>query len=136
MSYKEKYPNEIANDMINYIEKQCALDIQQGGTHYKTMKIQPVEYILANNLGFIEGCVVKYVSRWKNKNGVEDLKKAKHFLDLLIEDTEKQNDIRRARQPDGCGDARPSCSTTDSTDQSRPVHFISSGSSIDSIRCT
>lgn len=62
-----------------------ALDTQTGGSHYKDMVIQPVEFIYENNLGFIEGCVVKYVSRWKNKNGVEDLKKARHFLDMLIE---------------------------------------------------
>ena len=49
------------------------------------MAIQPIEYIYRNNLGFIEGCVVKYVSRWRSKNGVEDLKKARHFLDMLIE---------------------------------------------------
>ena len=62
-----------------------ALGIQVGGSHYKDMGIQPVEYILANNLGFIEGAVIKYVSRWKAKNGVEDLRKARHFLDMLIE---------------------------------------------------
>jgi hypothetical protein len=60
------------------------LHIQEGGDHYKTQKIQPVEYIHANGLGFMEGCVVKYVSRYKRKNGLEDLKKARHFLDLLI----------------------------------------------------
>lgn len=65
-----------------------ALQTQEGGSHYKDMKIQPVEFILANNLGFIEGNVVKYVSRWKNKNGVQDLKKARHFLDILIEQQE------------------------------------------------
>jgi Protein of unknwon function (DUF3310) len=66
---------------------QCgpALSPQEGGQHYKGMKIQPFEYIHANGLGFAEGCVVKYVSRWRAKNGVEDLKKARHFLDLLIE---------------------------------------------------
>lgn len=58
---------------------------QEGGDHYKTLKIQPVEYIHANGLGFIEGCVVKYVTRWRAKGGVQDLKKARHFLDLLIE---------------------------------------------------
>lgn len=58
---------------------------QVGGDHYSKMAIQPAEYILANNLGFIEGCCVKYVSRWKSKGGVEDLKKARHFLDILIE---------------------------------------------------
>lgn len=61
------------------------LNTQVGGTHYKTLQIQPIEYILANNLGFIEGAVVKYVSRWKDKGGVEDLRKAKHFLDILIQ---------------------------------------------------
>lgn len=62
-----------------------ALDTQEGGNHYKDMPIQPVEYIHANGLGYFEGCVVKYVSRWRKKNGVEDLRKARHFLDLLIE---------------------------------------------------
>jgi hypothetical protein len=62
-----------------------ALDRQVGGGHYKGMAIQPVEYIHRNGLGFAEGCVVKYVSRWRAKGGVEDLKKARHFLDLLIE---------------------------------------------------
>lgn len=60
------------------------LQIQVGGDHYKTMPIQPVEYIHKNNIPFIEGNVIKYVSRWRNKAGVEDLKKARHFLDLLI----------------------------------------------------
>jgi hypothetical protein len=58
---------------------------QVGGSHYLMMKIQPIEYIHRNGLGFIEGCVIKYVSRWRNKNGVEDLRKARHFIDLLIE---------------------------------------------------
>lgn len=62
-----------------------ALTDQVGGDHYKTQAIQPVEYIHANGLGYVEGCVVKYVTRWKRKGGAEDLKKAKHFLELLIE---------------------------------------------------
>lgn len=62
-----------------------ALARQEGGQHYKGMAIQPFEYIHANSIGFAEGCVIKYVSRWRAKNGVEDLKKARHFLDLLIE---------------------------------------------------
>jgi len=64
---------------------KSALDVQEGGDHYKNMAIQPVQYIMANNIGFAEGNVIKYVSRWKNKNGVQDLKKARHFLDILIE---------------------------------------------------
>lgn len=62
-----------------------ALAVQVGGDHYKSMGIQPFEYIRANGIGFAEGCVIKYVSRWRAKGGVEDLKKARHFLDLLIE---------------------------------------------------
>lgn len=59
-------------------------DEQVGGDHYKLMAIQPIEYILANKLGFVEGAVVKYVSRWQDKGGVEDLSKAIHFLEMLI----------------------------------------------------
>jgi len=63
-----------------------AIARQEGGGHYKAMKIQPFEYIHANGIPFAEGCVIKYVSRWRVKGaGVEDLKKARHFLDLLIE---------------------------------------------------
>jgi len=62
-----------------------ALDTQQGGDHYKKLKIQPIEYIHANSLPFAEGSVVKYVTRWRDKGGIKDLEKAKHFLELLIE---------------------------------------------------
>jgi len=64
--------------------KKSALDTQIAGDHYQTA-IQPIEYIHANNLGFIEGCVVKYISRFRSKNGKEDLLKIKHYVDLLIE---------------------------------------------------
>ena len=63
----------------------AALATQVGGSHYKDCKIQPVQYIHANGLGFCEGSVVKYITRWKSKGGVKDLEKAKHFIDLLIE---------------------------------------------------
>jgi hypothetical protein len=62
-----------------------ALAEQVGGNHYKSKAIQPIEYIHANNLGFIEGSIVKYITRWRDKNGVEDLNKIKHYVDLLIE---------------------------------------------------
>ena len=61
------------------------LSTQVAGDHYKSLPIQPVEYIHANNIGYFEGNVIKYVSRWRSKNGVADLKKAKHYIDLLIE---------------------------------------------------
>lgn len=61
------------------------LDTQVAGTHYKDLPIQPVEYIHANAMGYFEGCVLKYISRWRKKNGLADLQKAKHYIDLLIE---------------------------------------------------
>jgi hypothetical protein len=61
------------------------LDIQVGGNHYKDLRIQPVEYIHANKLGYFEGNVIKYVSRWRAKNGIMDLHKARHYIDLLIQ---------------------------------------------------
>ena len=62
-----------------------ALEQQEGGQHYKTMPIQVVEYIHANKIPYFEGNVIKYVSRWRSKGGVEDLKKAIHYIELLIE---------------------------------------------------
>jgi hypothetical protein len=62
-----------------------ANDTQVAGDHYKRQTIQPWDYIAANGLGFFEGNVVKYVSRWRDKAGVEDLRKARHYLDKLIE---------------------------------------------------
>jgi hypothetical protein len=62
-----------------------ANEIQIGGDHYKTQAIQPWDFIALNNLGYLEGCVVKYVSRHSKKGGIEDLNKAKHYLEKLIE---------------------------------------------------
>lgn len=62
-----------------------ALDKQVAGNHYKDQPIQPVEYIYANAIGYFEGNVIKYVSRWRKKNGIADLEKAKHYIELLIE---------------------------------------------------
>lgn len=61
-----------------------ALDHQEGGDHYKTA-IQPIQFIHANNLGFMEGNVVKYVTRHRKKNGAQDLRKAIHYLEMLID---------------------------------------------------
>jgi hypothetical protein len=62
-----------------------ALTKQVAGDHYKKLAIQPVQYIHANGLGFIEGSVIKYITRWRDKGGVKDLEKARHFIDLLLE---------------------------------------------------
>lgn len=63
-------------------------ETQVGGNHYSKMKIQPIDFITANELGYMEGNIIKYVCRYKSKNGVEDLKKAQHYLQMLIEQEE------------------------------------------------
>ena len=76
---------------VNYINEwrrnflMSELDKQVGGDHYSKWAIQPVEYINANHLTYLQGNVIKYVTRYRDKNGVEDLQKAKHYIDLLIE---------------------------------------------------
>ena len=62
-----------------------ALDKQVSGNHYKDKGIQPIVYIHANNLGFCAGNVVKYVTRYKTKGGAADIRKAIHYLELLLE---------------------------------------------------
>ena len=88
-----------------------ALDTQVGGDHYKKWKIQPVEYIHGNDIPFIEGCVIKYISRWRDKGGVADLEKAKHFINLLIE--LESNESNEAISNGSTGLLRPSevCTT-------------------------
>ncbi len=61
------------------------MEIQIAGSHYKGKRIQPVEYIHANGMNFLEGCIVKRISRWRDKDGFQDLEKIKHEVDLLIE---------------------------------------------------
>lgn len=62
-----------------------ASEKQEGGNHYKRYSIQPTEFIHRNGLNFIQGNVIKYLMRYKEKNGLQDLQKAKHYIDLLIE---------------------------------------------------
>jgi len=72
-------------DLCKKDVKKSALDIQVNGSHYKGAKIQPIEFIHANNIPFIEGNIIKYIFRWRDKNGTKDLEKIKHYIDLLIE---------------------------------------------------
>ena len=60
-------------------------DIIKQPKHYIANAIEPIDFIIANKLNFCEGNVVKYIPRWRLKNGVEDLKKAKQYIDFLIE---------------------------------------------------
>ena len=68
----------------------AANDEQIGGRHYIDKPFQPWDYIVGNKMGYLEGCIIKYVSRYRDKNGVEDLIKAAHYLDKLIEVTRNE----------------------------------------------
>jgi len=65
--------------------KHRSLNKQIGGDHYKTLKIQPIEYITKNELGWCEGNIIKYITRWKQKGGLADIDKVIHYAELLKE---------------------------------------------------
>lgn len=74
--------NELCSESEN---KQNPLNHQEGGVHYLGLAIQPVEFIQANKLSFLEGCVIKRVCRHRNKAGAEDIRKAIHELQLILQ---------------------------------------------------
>ena len=78
--------NDFFDKFIESVEpqKNNPLQSQVGGTHYKDLKIQPIEFIHANNIPFCEANAIKYLCRWRQKNGRQDLEKARHYIDLLI----------------------------------------------------
>jgi hypothetical protein len=74
------------------------LDLQINGTHYKGMTIQPIEFAMANGLDACQHTIVKYVTRFREKNGIDDLLKARHVIDILIEmETNGVTDALRTR---------------------------------------
>jgi hypothetical protein len=79
-------------DMDDYEDCEDPMTQQVGGSHYRDMNIQPIEFILANELGFCEGNIIKYTCRYKQKNGVEDLRKVIHYAEMLIANIEEQQE--------------------------------------------
>lgn len=79
---EDTYDDDCCNADSGVKEKQE----QEKDGHYHKCKIEPIEYILANNLGFCEGNVVKYITRYKDKGGVDDLRKIKIYVDYLIDE--------------------------------------------------
>ena len=74
-----------------------AYDKQIGGSHYKKMKIQPSKFVIENELLFPEGSVIKYICRHRFKNGKEDLEKAVHFIEMIIErDYKKESEKQKS----------------------------------------
>jgi hypothetical protein len=86
----EKVQDESGELWLLIYPQLPAMSEQIGGSHYKDYRIQPVQFFHDNNVPFIEASVCKYVLRWRNKNGIEDLKKARHYLDMLIEMEERK----------------------------------------------
>lgn len=88
VAYRVIGTNQIQDLVTRSEEKQNPVNplaVQVAGDHYKKLKIQPIEFIHANGIPFAEGSVIKYVTRWRDKGGIKDLEKARHFLDLLID---------------------------------------------------
>jgi hypothetical protein len=75
----------LEKNLVENKDNKTALDTQVGGNHYKQFKIQPIEFCQKNRLPACESNIIKYVCRHSFKNGLEDLKKAKHCIDLLIQ---------------------------------------------------
>lgn len=88
MGEMEEYKNIILCELS---KPKSALDTQIGGDHYKTMKIQPITFIMENNLSFAVGNIIKYICRYDKKNGLEDIQKARQYLDFLEEKYNKDN---------------------------------------------
>jgi len=102
--------DELENKLVIFTDRetdqsyraQPANNIQIGGDHYRRCKIQPWDFISANGLGFMEGTVISYLTRWEDKGGIQDLRKCQHYLDKMIElETERRrirNNLAEAQQ--------------------------------------
>lgn len=77
-------------------------NVQVGGDHYKKHMIQPIEFIMANKLDYCQGNAIKYIVRHHDKNGREDLEKAKHYIDLMIDHYYGGEDEEGATEKPGC----------------------------------
>lgn len=102
---------QLSNEDTNYLSKTNPLDVQVGGDHYKKVAIQPIEYAFANNLGMAEGSIVKYITRWRDKGGIQDLEKIKHYVDLLIHNETTRNEQDRPKAA-SIGETHPECHCT------------------------
>ena len=77
----------------NMLEDAFPQDKQVGGSHYKFFPIQPYEFISKNGLTFFQGCVVKYVCRYIEKNGIQDLEKIIHYCELEIQKMKEDKNV-------------------------------------------
>lgn len=87
----EPLTQEPKGNIYNTEIRQSALATQVGGDHYKKLKIQPMEYAMANNLDPCQQTAIKYITRFRDKGGIADLRKAIHTIEMLIEFEEKKD---------------------------------------------
>jgi len=80
-----KVIKNIPKKNVVVMKKKSVWDKQHGGSHYKKYKIQPSKFVVENKLLYPEGCAIKYIIRHQDKNGKEDLLKAIHFIEMIIE---------------------------------------------------
>jgi len=82
-----RYPADEIASLVNGwdVASPPANDRQFGGSHYRKMTIQHWDYIIANGIPYLEACAIKYISRWRDKGGIEDLRKSIHYIEKLIE---------------------------------------------------
>lgn len=80
------FTSDEPEDDLLYVTEPKALEKQVAGSHYKNMAIQPIEFSMKNNLNACQHSAIKYICRYKDKGGLEDLAKAKHFIEMLEED--------------------------------------------------
>lgn len=80
-----KMPENKTKRIVKEVYQSEPTNKQIGGNHYQSLAIQPVEYTVKNQLSFLQGNVIKYITRYKAKNGLQDLQKAKHYIDLIIQ---------------------------------------------------
>lgn len=85
MEQKYCYDNTTGAVGAAYGQINSANGVQIGGAHYKNKSIQPWDYIVQNEIPYLEGNIIKYISRWRDKGGLDDLRKAQHYLSKLIE---------------------------------------------------
>lgn len=87
MPYYFTEEQERHDEVVKRSVTSDTFETQVGGTHYKDKSIQPIEYIMANNLDFNEGSVVKYITRHKEKGGAQDIEKIKQYCDFILKYT-------------------------------------------------
>jgi hypothetical protein len=81
---EESVAAAVALEKQEPLETKSPLAVQVGGNHYKNMKIQPIQFIQANGLGFEVGNAIKYLCRYQHKDGAQDLRKALHYIEMLL----------------------------------------------------